>query len=99
MPVADRAGSREASEQNWDAIVGVKGRVRPGDGAWFFPYYLDAGTGESKFTWQALAGVGYAFGWGDIVGAWRYTDYRMKSDQVVQDLTFSGPAIGVVFRW
>jgi hypothetical protein len=99
VAAADRAGSRESKEQNWDLIVGVKGRARLGDGAWFLPYYVDMGTGESKFTWQAMGGVGYAFGWGDVVGAWRYIDYRMKSDQTVQDLSFNGPAIAAVFRW
>lgn len=99
LPVVDRAGSRESKEQNWDVIAGVKGRARLGTGAWFLPYYADIGTGESKFTWQVMGGVGYSFGWGDVVGAWRYIDYRMKSDQSVQDLSFNGPAIAAVFRW
>ncbi|MGB2818921.1 MAG: hypothetical protein WBA53_04060 [Burkholderiaceae bacterium] len=99
VSVVDQTGNRESKEQNWDVIVGVKGRARLGDGAWFFPYYADVGTGESKFTWQAMGGVGYAFSWGDVVGAWRYIDYSMKSDQTVQDLSFNGPAIAAVFRW
>jgi hypothetical protein len=101
-PIAlpDRAGSRELTEQNWDLVVGVKGRAKLGQGGtWFAPYYLDLGTGESKFTWQAVAGVGYTFGWGDLVATYRYTEYQMKSDQALQDLTFSGPTIGATFRW
>ncbi len=101
-PIAlpDRAGNREVKQQNWDAIVGVKGRVGLGqDGKWFVPYYLDIGTGESDFTWQAMGGVGYTFGWGDVVAAWRYTDYEMKSGDPVEGLTFNGPAIAAVFRW
>ena len=39
------------------------------------------------------------FGWGDVVGAWRYLRYDLKSDQAVQDLSFNGPMIGVTFRW
>jgi hypothetical protein len=100
IALPDRAGSRELSEQNWDLVFGVKGRAKLGQGgAWFAPYYLDLGTGESKFTWQAIGGVGYTFGWGDVVATYRYTEYQMKSDQALQDLTFSGPTIGATFRW
>jgi hypothetical protein len=96
----DRQGSRELAEQNWDLIVGYKGRATfAPDGKWFVPYYLDIGAGESQFTWQAMAGIGYSFGWGDVVGSWRYIDYRMKSDRPLQDLSFNGPAIAAVFRW
>src|SRR5206468_10207025 len=37
------AGSVTESEDIWDAIVGIKGRIRLGDGKWFVPYYVDAG--------------------------------------------------------
>ena len=41
-----------------DGSIGVKGQVEWGSN-WFSPYYLDIGTGDTEFTWQALAGVGY----------------------------------------
>ena len=63
------------------------------------PYYLDIGTGQSKFTWQGIVGIGYDFDWGAVTAAWRYLDYDFKSDQVVQDLNLSVGAIGVTFRW
>jgi hypothetical protein len=100
IPVADRAGSRETSLNNWDAIVGAKGRVSFGDeNKWYVPYYLDLGTGASKFTWQTYAGVGYSFGSWDVVGAYKYVSYTFKSGDAMEDLTFSGPAIAAVFRW
>ncbi|HEU5296329.1 MAG TPA: hypothetical protein VFU71_16235 [Burkholderiaceae bacterium] len=100
VPIADRAGNRETSEQNWDAIIGVKGRVALADGGrWFAPYYLDLGTGESDFTVQAMAGVGYSFPWGDVIGAWRYIGYEMKSGKPIEKLNFSGPGVAAVFRW
>ncbi|MBK9245399.1 MAG: hypothetical protein IPM30_11275 [Burkholderiales bacterium] len=100
IPLPDRAGTREVDGQNWDAIVGVKGRYAFGDGQrWFVPYYLDIGAGQSKFTWQAVGGVGYSFGWGDVLAAWRYTDYEMKSGKALEAMTFSGPAVGALFRW
>ncbi|HSB23829.1 MAG TPA: hypothetical protein VLE94_12075 [Burkholderiaceae bacterium] len=101
-PIAlpDRAGSRSVGMTNWDAIAGVKGRAAFGDGGkWFVPYYLDVGAGQSKFTWQAVGGVGYSFGWGDVIGAWRYVGYDMKSGKPIESVNFSGPAIGALFRW
>jgi hypothetical protein len=95
-----RQGSSEADLQNWDGIIGVKGRLNFGARReWFVPYYLDVGTGESDLTWQAVGGIGYAFGWGEIIGAWRYLDYEFKSGKKVESLNFNGPMIGVAFRW
>lgn len=100
IALLDRAGDRRAELQNWDFIVGVKGRWGLGQaGKWFAPYYLDIGFGESEATVQAMAGVGYSFGWGDIVGAWRYIGYNMKSGGAIEDLSFSGPLVAAVFHW
>jgi hypothetical protein len=96
----NRSGSRSVTGQNWDGIVGVKGRT--GFGAnreWFIPYYLDIGTGQSDLTWQAAAGIGYAFSWGEIVATWRYLDYNQKANEKLNDLTINGPLVGVAFRW
>lgn len=83
----------------WDAILGVRGRVKLGDGRWFAPYYLDVGTGQSDFTWQAFGGIGYAFSWGEIVGSYRYLDYNFSPGSGLRDLSFSGPTISFGFRW
>ena len=37
--------------------------------------------------------------WGEVLAAWRYLDYKFKSDTKIEDLNFSGPMIGVGFRW
>jgi len=93
-------GSSQTKLDNWDAIVGVKGRFNFGQNReWFVPYYVDMGTGNSKFTWQAMAGIGYSFGAFSIVGNWRHLDYRMKSGKPFETLTFSGPSIAAVLRW
>jgi len=100
IPVPGRAGNLSADATNWDAIVGVKGRYALGaEGRWFVPYYLDVGTGQSTSTWQAMAGLGYSFGWGDVVGAWRYLGYNMKSGQKVESLNANGGAVAAVFHW
>jgi hypothetical protein len=100
VALADRAGERTTGVSNWDAIVGVKGRATFGEeGRWFAPYYFDVGAGESSLTWQAMAGVGYTFGWGDVVLAWRHIDYDMKSGKSIESISFDGPGVAVAFRW
>jgi len=95
-----REGSLEVTGRHWDGIIGGKGRVAFGDDRkWFMPYYVDVGTGQSEFTWQGMAGVGYAFPWGEVVATWRYLDYSMKSSDKLQDLTINGPLFGVAFSW
>ena len=95
-----RGGSRTVKGKDWNAIVGAKGRV--GFGAnreWFVPYYFDIGTGDSDLTWQGSLGLGYTFGWGDVIASYRYLDYNFKSSSKVQELTIKGPLLGAVFRW
>lgn len=95
-----RNGSSEVGLTNWDAIVGVRGLARLGaERRWMLPWYLDVGTGDSDLTVQALAGIGYAFGWGDVLAAWRYLDYDMPGDSALTDLNFNGPMVGVAFDW
>ena len=94
-----QAGSTSSSGSLWDAIVGVKGRYRLGDGGWFLSYYLDLGTGQSKSTLQALAGGGYAFSWGDVIADYRRLDYHMPEGEMLSDISLKGGLIGVVYRW
>jgi len=95
-----RNGRSEVTATNWDAVIGAKGRASLGeDQRWFVPYYVDIGTGNSKFTWQGLVGLGYSFSWGDAAVAWRYIDYQFKSGEPVQSLTFNGIGAGVSFRF
>jgi|SRR5690349_4028942 len=100
LPPISRGGNIEIEANNWDGIVGVKGRYELGGArGWYLPFYGDIGGGESKLTYQVAAGVGYAFGWGDIALLYRYIGYEMKSGQPVEDLKLSGPMIGATFRW
>lgn len=94
-----RAGGISEGVVLWDGIVGVRGLVGLGGGGWLIPYYLDAGAGTSQFTWQAAAGIGYRFHWGDVQLSYRYLYYKMKSDQLLQGVSFAGPGLGVNFRF
>jgi hypothetical protein len=50
-------------------------------------------------TWQAFAGLGYSYKWGDLIAGWRYLDYNFKSRSKVDDMSLSGPMVGVALRW
>jgi len=81
----------------WDGIVGARGEVRFSDSRWFMPYYVDVGTGSSNWTWQAILGAGYRFDWGDVTLALRSLSYDFDKNNA--DVRFTGPALGVSFRW
>jgi hypothetical protein len=94
-----RAGSISERMDLWDGIVGLKGRVWLGRSNWSIPYYFDVGTGSSELTWQGLLGVAYSW---EVIGvtlAYRHLYYDQKNDKLIQDMRFSGPALGVTFRW
>ena len=97
-PVLGRTGSIEASRNPFDGIVGLRGRYRFDDN-WSMPYYVDVGAGTSKFTWQALLGVAYTFGWGDVVLSYRHLNLQDDNNEVFRKFTLSGPSIGATFRF
>ena len=100
IPAQGRAGDQDIKEHNIDGIVGVKGRAAFGtDLRWFVPYYGDVGTGDSDLTWQVMAGLGYAFNWGEVIGGYRYLDYGFKTDAKIDTMTLDGPVLGVAFHW
>lgn len=92
------AATKKSMDQDvWDAIIGARGQIQFQDTRWFMPYYADIGTGSSNWTWQAMLGLGYRFGWGEATLAWRALGYEFDDGDV--DMTFSGPGLGVGFRW
>ena len=94
-----RSGSAGQDVDLWDGIVGFRGSAGFGGGKWFVPYYLDAGAGTSKFTWQGMLGIGYSFGWGDLLLVYRYLSFEQGDEHPVQRLYFSGPALGARFNF
>lgn len=94
-----RSGNAEKSDSIWTAIVGAKGRAKLGESPWFVNYYADVGGGSSTFTWQGVAGVGYAFRWGDIVFDYRYLYYSQSGDKLIDNVSFGGFALGANFRF
>lgn len=93
-----RSSKFSADGNVWDGIVGVKGMYNFAP-RWSIPFYADIGTGQSDFTWQAAAGITYhAAKWADVAFVYRHLEWDIGSD-FVDDLSFSGPALGAIFRW
>jgi hypothetical protein len=103
VDVSVNSGGATLSEQsgraNWlDGTVGFRIRVQS-DSDWRLFARGDVGGGGSKFTWQALAGVGFDFAkCCSAIAAYRHLDVNYQSDQVVDDVYLTGPAIGVEFH-
>ena len=98
---ADPAGpaygvSASDSGDNWDGIIGVRGDIIFATD-WFIPYHLDIGTGDSDFTWQAFAGLGYHFKHFDILAGYRYLSWDFDDNDVIDDMNLSGFIGGMKF--
>ena len=94
----DADGSLSSSARVWNGIVGVRGHLGLSD-HWFVPYHLDVGAGDSDFTWQGMAGIGYDFKWGSLFLDYRYLDFDQGSGSEVSSLTMAGAELGVAFRF
>jgi len=93
-----RQGTASVSRNFADGIVGVRGSYRL-DEQWSIPYYVDIGAGPSQFTWQAMLGASYRFGWGDLMVAYRHLSMRTDEDSQLAQFELSGPMIGATFRF
>ena len=97
-PVLARSGSLGASRDVVDGVIGARGRWQI-DSRWAVPWYVDVGTGTSRFTWQAFAGASYAFGWGELLLAWRHLGLQDRDREVFRRVTLGGPTLGATFRF
>jgi hypothetical protein len=102
LAVNNQSRSFSDSGDVLDGIVGIKGRT-PLSEKWFLSYYLDVGTGDTDLTWQAAGGLGYHFQSLDAFAGYRYLEWNFDSNdtggKLFNDLNFSGPYLGVRFRF
>jgi hypothetical protein len=98
---SEGSGAHTSQSQNIvNGFAGVRGRIAmTHDGRWYVPFYLDAGAGTSKLTWQAMTGIGYAMKWADVNLAYRYLAFHGSGDQLMQTVRLSGPSLGATFRF
>lgn len=92
-----RQVSFDASEHNWDGIIGIQGATKLDD-KWTLLYYADIGTGDSEYTAEAKVGLSYAMNNFDLTFGYRYLHYELDS-LVLDELDVSGPYIGAIFRF
>jgi hypothetical protein len=93
-----RSVKESPSESNWDALVGVRGTHWLSD-KWFIPYSVNAGAGDSDFTWEAQAAFAHRYKGFDAVAGWRYLYYDVGSDTTLKALDVNGPFVGAIFHW
>jgi opacity protein-like surface antigen len=98
-PVNARSGNVKVKDNVLDAIVGVRGEVKFGQSNWSAPYYLDVGTGDTKYSVQGAVGINYAFKSFDLGLSYRYLEWDLDSNAALDSLSFSGVQFGVGYRW
>ncbi|WP_198369915.1 hypothetical protein [Roseomonas rosulenta] len=98
-PTFGGAGRLSGSDNIWNGIIGVRGRINIAQSGFFVPYYLDIGTGDSNFTWQTFAGIGYQTGWAGVQLGWRYMSFDQGGNRLVENMTMSGAYLAVNFSF
>ncbi len=88
----------DGSQDVLDGTLGIRGYLSFGEN-WFLPYYADVGTGDSDISYQFFGGLGYQFGWGDVRVGYRHLCIEMEDEKLMEDLTISGPILGMGFRF
>lgn len=80
-----------------DGIVGVKGQLNF-EGNWYLPYYVDIGSGDSDFTWQAFTGISYHMEQTNLFLGYRHLEWNFGG-KVIDNLNLSGPIIGAKYNF
>jgi len=86
------------SEYVLDGIVGAQVKVALSE-RWYLSCYADVGTGDSELTWQAWPGFGYKFENLDLVAGYRHIAWESDDGDAIDDISFSGPTLGIVARF
>lgn len=94
----EEGGKVTLGGQNWDGIVGLRGKKEIND-RWYANYYADVGTGESDLTWQAKVGFGYHFNKFTGTFGFRYLRWNFDSSSELDNLRVIGPYLGARWTW
>jgi len=98
---ADVGAGKVKYSDSGDALDGIIGaQVLTGlSERWYVSFYADVGAGDSKLTWQAWPGVGCRLDNIDAVAGYRHLEWETDDGDTFKDLSFSGPMLGVKFRF
>ena len=94
-----RNGRLSGSQDIWNGIIGIRGRLRLGEGGFFLPYYLDLGTGDSSLTSLMFGGIGYQTGSVGVHLGYRYLSFDQKGSSLVQDLSMQGAYLALNYSF
>ena len=97
-PAGGPSGSGSDDGSNWDGIVGIQGNMALSK-TWGAALYLDYGTGDSDYTYQALAGLNYKFDSVTGLFGYRHLRWEFHHDSPLENLRISGPYAGVKFEF
>ncbi|MDX2481248.1 MAG: hypothetical protein QNK24_13060 [Desulfuromusa sp.] len=86
------------SEDVLDGIIGAQVLFNLSE-TWYLSCYADVGAGDSKLTWQAWPGFGYRLEKVDVVAGYRHLAWETDNGDSIDDINFSGPTLGVKFRF
>ena len=92
-------GGISTSQDIWNGIGGIRGRIRLGDTPLFIPYYFDIGAGGSQLTWQIASGLGYQTRWAAFSATYRYLSFEQGGNAVVRHVTLGGPMLMASFKF
>ncbi len=99
LRLPERTLTPSATKDWFDPIIGARGRVNLPLHL-FIPFYADIGGFDvgSRVSSNGYAGLGYTFGWLDVVLAYRYLYYDYKETNFKLDAVNHGLEVGVVFN-
>ena len=98
---ADVGGSKIKSSDSGDVLDGIIGTevLFNLNDRWYLSCYADVGAGDSKLTWQVWPGVGYRLEKVELVAGYRHLAWETDDGDDIEDINFSGPMLGVKFRF
>ncbi len=87
-------------DESWaDAIIGARWQTSL-SGPWFLRASGDIGAGDSDFTWQAMALLGYKVSDSCNIGlGYRGLGTDYSNGSFTYDIAAHGPVLGVEWRW
>ena len=95
-PLGPREVKLSADGDVWDGVVAIRGQLKLSD-KWYSTCFFDIGTGDSDFTWQAKASIGYKFEKFSAVCGYRHLEWHFARDAELDNMYITGPYAGIQF--